>query len=177
MKIKWNRLNRTIHYWGAIICAIPLLIVIASGVLLLLKKESSWIQPRTIKTQSITPSISFSKILALAQTVPEAKIKSWKDINRLDVRPNKGVIKIQANNSWEIQIDPAKEVILQIAYRRSDVIEALHDGSYFHDNAKLVIFFPAAIVLLILWITGIYLFLLPYMKKKPTFISTVTNKT
>ncbi len=107
MKIKWNRLNRTVHYRGAIVCAIPLLIVIGSGVLLLLKKESTWIQPATIKTQSTTPLISFDEIFAIAKTVPEAEIKQWKDINRLDIRPNKGVIKIPARNSWEIQIDPS----------------------------------------------------------------------
>lgn len=170
MKIKWNRVNRTVHYWGAIICAIPLLIVIASGILLLLKKESVWIQPATIKTQSTTPSLSFDKILAIAQTVPEAEIKQWKDINRLDVRPNKGVIKILANNNWEIQIDSAKVMVLQVAFRRSDVIEAIHDGSFFHDNAKLMVFLPAAVLLFILWVTGLYLFLLPYMKKKRNFV-------
>ena len=169
MKIKWNRLNRKVHYWGAIVCAIPLLIVIGSGVLLLLKKESTWIQPATIKTQSTTPSISFDEIFEVAKTVPEAEIRQWKDIDRLDVRPNKGVIKIQSHNSWEIQIDPTTAAVLQVAFRRSDVIESLHDGSYFHDNAKLMIFLPTALLLLILWITGVYLFLLPYMKKKRNY--------
>lgn len=169
MKIRWNRLNRTVHYWGSIVCAIPLLIVIVSGVLLLLKKEITWIQPATIKTQFKTPLVGFDEILAVAQTVSKADIKQWEDIKRLDVRPSKGVIKIQANNGWEIQIDPEKAGILQVAYRRSDIIEALHDGSFFHNNIKLMVFLPAALVLLILWLTGMYLFLLPYMKKKRAY--------
>ena len=49
-----------------------------------------------------------------------------------------------------------------MAYRRSDVIETIHDGSWFHDNVKLWIFLPTAVVVLGLWITGIYLFILPY---------------
>ena len=169
MNIKWNRLIRKAHYWGAIACAIPLLIVISSGILLLVKKESTWIQPATIKTQSTTPSISFDKILEVAKTVPEAEIRQWKDIDRLDVRPNKGVIKIRSHNSWEIQIDPTTAAVLQVAFRRSDIIESLHDGSYFHDNAKLMIFLPTALLLLMLWITGVYLFLLPYMKRKHNY--------
>jgi len=169
MQIKWNRLIRKSHYWVAIICAIPLLIVIGSGVLLLLKKESAWIQPATIKTASRTPSISFDQILQVAKSVPEVEIRQWKDVKRLDVRPNKGVIKILSHNNWEIQIDPNTAVVLQVALRRSDLIESLHDGSYFHDNAKLMIFLPTALLLLFLWITGVYLFLLPYMKKKSNY--------
>jgi len=151
MNIKWNKLIRKVHYWGAIASAVPLLIVIGSGTLLLLKKESTWIQPATIKTQSKTPSISFDKILEVAKTVPEAEIREWKDIDRLDVRPNKGVIKIQSHNNWEIQIDPKTATVLQVAFRRSDIIESLHDGSYFHDNAKLMIFLPTALLLLMIF--------------------------
>ena len=166
MKIKWNRVNRKIHYWGAVICALPILVVLISGVLLLLKKEFEWVQPPTIKTQSRTSELQFEQILAVAKTVEEAGISSWQDIKRLDVRPNKGVIKVQAENQWEIQLDYATAEILQVAYRRSDFIETLHDGTFFHDAAKLGLFLPAAIILLVLWITGLYLFLLPYMVKK-----------
>jgi uncharacterized iron-regulated membrane protein len=42
------------------------------------------------------------------------------------------------------------------------LIESIHDGSFFHDRAKLRLFLPAALVLVGLWMTGIYLFFLPY---------------
>jgi hypothetical protein len=38
----------------------------------------------------------------------------------------------------------------------------MHDGSWFHEAAKLWLFLPSAIIVLGLWITGIYLFLLPF---------------
>jgi uncharacterized iron-regulated membrane protein len=165
MAIKWNRLNRKIHYWGAIICALPILVVLISGVLLLVKKEFEWIQPATVKTESRQTDLSFDQILAVAKTVEKAGITGWDDITRLDVRPSKGVIKVQAENQWEIQLDYTTAEVLQVAYRRSDFIETLHDGSFFHDYAKLGLFLPAAIILLVLWITGIYLFLLPYLAR------------
>ncbi len=165
MAIKWNRLNRKIHYWGAIICALPILVVLISGILLLVKKEFSWIQPATVKTESRQTNVSFEQILAVAKTIEKANISGWDDIIRLDVRPSKGVIKVQAENQWEIQLDYKTAEILQVAYRRSDFIETLHDGSFFHDYAKLGLFLPAAIILLVLWITGIYLFLLPYLAR------------
>jgi uncharacterized iron-regulated membrane protein len=166
MVINWNKLNRKIHSWGAIICALPILIVIGSGVLLLLKKEINWVQPTTIKTSSYTSTLSFDTILKTVTAIDQADIKTWADVSRLDVRPNKGVIKVQAKNQWEIQLDYSSGEVLKVAYRRSDFIESLHDGTFFHDVAKLALFLPAAIILFVLWITGIYLFLRPYFRKK-----------
>jgi len=45
----------------------------------------------------------------------------------------------------------------------SDLIESIHDGSFFHDSLKLWVFLPSGIILAILWVTGVYLFLLPYL--------------
>lgn len=158
-KIRWNKWNRVIHYWGALACALPLIVVIVSGILLQLKKESSWIQPSTQRGAGTVPVVEFAQVLEKVKSIPEANIKSWDDIKLLDVRPSKGVIKIRAKNRWEIQLDAASCEVLQVAFRRSDIIEELHDGSFFHDSAKLAIFLPSAIILLILWVTGMYLFI------------------
>lgn len=165
MKINWKKFNRTTHYWGSIICALPILIIIGTGTLLLLKKEFNWIQPATVRGMAGAPAVSFDDILKAAISVDQAKIKSWADINRLDVRPGKGVIKVRSENQWEIQLDQNSLKILQVAYRRSDFIESLHDGSYFHDKAKLGVFLPAALILLLLWLTGLYLFLKTVVSK------------
>jgi hypothetical protein len=76
------------------------------------------------------------------------------------------MLKVRAKNRWEIQIDTSSGEILQVALRRSDVIEGLHDGSFFSENAKLWIFLPAALILVFLWLTGLYLFLFPYTLKR-----------
>lgn len=134
--------------------------------ILLLKKESSWIQPPTQSGNAKELQISFDTILQVSKDVPEAEIHDWDDIVRLDVRPSKGMLKVRATNGWEIQIDTKTGKVLQVAYRRTDLIESLHDGSFFHDKAKLWLFLPSAIVLLGLWLTGIYLFLLPSLTRK-----------
>jgi hypothetical protein len=56
--------------------------------------------------------------------------------------------------------------VLQSTYRRSDLIESLHDGSWFHDRAKLFIWLPAGVVLCGLWGTGLYLWVLPYLTRR-----------
>lgn len=160
--MKWNVLNRKIHYWLAIVVALPVLVIIGSGILLQLKKESHWIQPDEQRGSGDTPGLAFAEILSICQQIPEVDVTTWKDIDRIDVRPSKGLIKVTTANLHEVQIDQATGDVLQVAYRRSDVIESIHDGSWFHDSAKLWIFLPAGILLFILWLTGLYLFILPY---------------
>ena len=157
--------NRKLHRWGSIAVALPFLVVVCTGLLLQLKKQLTWVQPAEQRTASTTPTVSMARILEQTQSVPEMQVKSWADIDRLDVRPAKGIVKVAGVNHWELQLDLASGDILQAAYRRSDVIEALHDGSWFHPAAKLWLFLPAAVVVLGLWITGMYLFLLPFRAK------------
>jgi hypothetical protein len=156
---------RKTHRWGALVVALPFVAVIGTGLLLQLKKELPWVQPPTKRGAAKYPSATFDAILAAAKSVPEADVQGWDDIDRLDVRPDRGIVKVQCKNHWEIQVDTATGNVLQVAYRRSDVIEAIHDGSWLHDNVKYWIFLPAGVVVLGLWLTGMYLFVLPYWVK------------
>ena len=155
-------LMRKWHRWGAVLAALPLLVVVASGLLLQLKKQVDWIQPPTRSGTAAAPAVGLDDILAGAVSVEEAGIASWDDVARLDVRPGLGIVKVRAKSRWEVQIDTATGAVLQAAYRRSDFIESLHDGSFFHDNVKLFVFLPAGVLLLGLWATGVYLWWLPH---------------
>ncbi len=154
-------LNRRLHRWGAIAAAVPVAVVIATGLLLQLKKHVAWVQPPEQRGSATVPGVSMDQLLAAARSVPQAAVRDWSDVDRVDVRPSKGLAKISTTNRWEVQIDIATGQVLQSAYRRSDLLEALHDGSWFHEHAKLWLFFPAGLVLLALWLTGLYLWWLP----------------
>ena len=165
-RFNWSKWSRKTHYWGSFIIILPVLLIIMSGVLLQLKKEVHWIQPPTKKGQEQNnPIISFDDILSSVKTIDEVNIKSWSDIDRLDVRIDKGIVKVRGKNRWEVQIDTQTKKVLQVAYRRSDLIEQLHDGSWFNEKVKLYIFLPSGIILFVLWLTGIYMFIYPYLKK------------
>jgi uncharacterized iron-regulated membrane protein len=160
--INWRVWNRKCHRWGAVLIAFPFLLVIVTGILLQLKKEWPWVQPPTQRGQGKKPIISLEAVLEAARSRPEAGVQSWDDVDRVDIQPSRGNAKVQARSRWEVQVDLQTGEVLQVAYRRSDVIESLHDGSWFHDRAKLWVFLPVALVVLGLWVTGIYLFFLPY---------------
>ncbi|MHC4989365.1 MAG: PepSY domain-containing protein [Planctomycetota bacterium] len=166
LKSAVNKWSRKVHRWGAIGVAVPIAVVIGSGLLLQLKKQWGWVQPPTARGEPISPTLSFDQILQIASTVPEAGVRGWDDVDRLDVRPGRGVVKVRCKNRWEIQIDSSSGAVLQSTYRRSDLIESIHDGSWFHDRAKLWLFLPSGVVLGGLWFTGVYLWALPLVMKR-----------
>lgn len=157
---------RKLHRWGAVLIALPLLLVIVSGLLLQVKKQVPWVQPPTAKGTEKIPTVAWADILETTIANENSDVQSWDDVDRLDVRPGKGIIKVRCKNRWELQIDAATGKEVSAAYRRSDFIESLHDGSYFSDVAKLWIFLPNGLVLLALWVTGGYLWYLPILVKR-----------
>ena len=153
--------TRRWHRHGSILIAAPLLVILVTGLLLQWKKQWSWVQPPTQRGTAAELALTWKQILDASRTVPEAEVSTWEDIDRLDVRPGRGLIKVRCENGWELQLDATDAAVLSSERRRSDWIEALHDGSWFHPSAKLWIFFPAGLVLLFLWLSGMYLWWLP----------------
>lgn len=158
--------NRRLHRWGAIAVAVPFLVVICTGILLQLKKQVTWVQPPEQRGSSAAPTLALPDVLARVAAVPEAGIRTWDDVDRIDVRPSKGLLKVVGTSRWEVQLDPATGAVLQVAYRRSDLVESVHDGSFFHPLAKLGVFLPVSVVVLGLWVTGMYLWLLPWRARR-----------
>lgn len=157
---------RKLHRWLSIATALQLLLLSATGMLLLLKKDIAWIQPPAGRGSGIPHQIELDSLLAAAVSHEEMDISSWQDIQRVDIRPERGIAKIIGRSRKEMQVDLATGKILTVSYRRSDAIEALHDGSYIHPLIKYIIFVPSGFLILLLWVTGIFL-LFPKWRKKP----------
>jgi hypothetical protein len=84
--MKTSVFNRKVHRWVAVVTALPVLVVILSGIILQVKKELDWVQPSTMKGEGSEPALCFDRILNIAREVPKAGIRDWQDIDRLDVR-------------------------------------------------------------------------------------------
>ena len=160
------KLNRKLHRIGALIVFLPAVVIFGSGLFLQLKKEWTWVQPATQSGSTQELALSWDEIMTAVRALPEAEIDDWDDVDRLDVRPEMGMLKVRSKNSWEVQLDSVTGEILSSTYRRSDLIESIHDGSWFHDRAKLWIWLPAGVVLCALWGTGVYLWLLPHLFRR-----------
>jgi hypothetical protein len=165
--VSFNVLNRKIHYWASFIVAAPLLVIIGTGLLLQLKKQWTWVQPAEHRGTGTAPVIGFPEILESVKRVPEMGVTSWEDVNRLDVRVDRGRVKVWLQNGYEVQVDTGTGKVLQTEYRRSDLIEAIHDGSFFAgDWTKLGLFLPTGATLLLLWLGGIWMWWVPFIAKR-----------
>jgi uncharacterized iron-regulated membrane protein len=159
-------LTRKVHYWGSGLIVLPLLIIICTGLLLQVKKNLAWVQPKEREGSTAAPTLTLALIPEICRGVEGAAIDGWDDIARVEVRPSKGLVKVVSNAGMEVQLCAASGDVLQVAPRRSDLIESIHDGSWFHPAVKLWLFLPTGVVLLGLLLTGIYLFVLPFWARR-----------
>lgn len=165
--MRFNVVNRKVHYWGSALFALPLLVIIGSGLLLQLKKHWDFVQPPEQRGSSTTPVVGLPQVLAAVVEVRELGARGWEDVNRIDLRPGRGVAKVWLHSGWEVQVDLGTGRVLQTAYRRSDLIETIHDGSFFAgDWSKLGVFLPAGLVALGLWVSGAWMLWVPFRAKR-----------
>ncbi len=170
--MKMNRLIRDIHHWGAIIVALPIVIMIGAGVFLMLKKQFDWIQPPSqrgagleITGDGLFKAQPLDVLFSAARSARPESFENWDELERVDIKPGRDIVKFVSADRWEVQVDIVTAEVLQVSYRRSDLIESIHDGSFFAGWTKLWLFLPAGLVLFVLWLTGLYMFFLPYYKK------------
>lgn len=160
------------HRWFGLSLALLLSISAITGVLLALKKEINLLQPTTQKGEST--DLSSWMPLEELQTLAEHALRKHLGIllmdnrvDRIDVRPGKGVIKVLFEKEyWEVQMDGKTGEVLSVARRHSDWIEALHDGSIISDGFKLVSMNVLGWGVLFLIFTGIWLWGIPRLLRK-----------
>ena len=165
--MKFNVANRKVHHWASFFAAVPILVIICSGLLLQMKKQWDFVQPPERRGSVTEPSVDFVQLMTALKSVPSLGVAGWDDVDRIDVRPGRGLAKVTLKSRWEAQIDLGTGAVLQTAYRRSDLIESIHDGSFFAgDWTKLGLFLPAGAVLLLLWMTGVWMVWVPFINKR-----------
>lgn len=150
LKLKTSMLKY--HYWLGWVVIIPWAFVISSGLLLQVRYEVPWVMPIQQQGQGTVPEIEFVQVLEKARQLPDYGVQEWQDVWRVYVYPNQGITTVRAKNRQELQIDSATAEVLQVAVRRTDWLEDIHEGKWMGLN--LWLFLPVHIVSLGLWITG-----------------------
>ena len=159
------------HKYFGLSLAIVLFISALTGIFLAWKKDVSWIQPPTQKgtSQELQDWKPISELAEIAQAAFDEAHPQLRGngLDRIDVRPSKGIAKVLFEDGWwEVQIDGSTGEILSIAKRHSDWIEKLHDGSIVGDLFKLITMNGLGLGLIILMITGLWLWYGPKLYRK-----------
>ena len=151
-----SRNLRLAHKWAAIAVCVPLLIVIATGIFLQVRKPVDWIQPNSERgSATFQPGVTQDQILQAVRHVPRMDVMGWSDLLLTDYRPRKGIIKVRTPGHLETQIDAATGAVLKTGQRWNDIVMKIHDGSAF--GGRLWLFLPAGIGALFLTLSGLYL--------------------
>ena len=150
------RQNRLLHRWIAIVIALPMLLVILTGIVLQVRKPIDWVQPPTLTGSSAyEPTVRLEELLTQVKSVPEMQVTGWQDIKLLDMRPQKGIVKVRNFDELETQVDVTTGEVLQTAQRRNDFIAKMHDFSAW--RARLWLGLPIRLGFLFMFLTGVYL--------------------
>lgn len=159
--------NRNWHRQAAVIAALPLLITIVTGIILMVRSDFDWIQPkaRVGVTKLVEPQVSFEEILTKLKALPEAEVKDWGDVSSVNFNPGKGIFQVRLKNLYEIQFDASNGQLLNSQFRTTSVLVELHQGSFFHPLVMKWVFLPAGVLLLLLWVSGMYLWIFPKLSK------------
>lgn len=160
------RMMRKYHRWVSIIITLPFVITLVTGIILATRGFNTWVQPEyaPVKTNL---TVSFDQILQAAKSVPEAQIQSWKDVSQIDIRPSTGNIRLRAKTTqWELQIDGVTGQVTGKGIRRFSTLVALHEGAYFGPMVRYGIFFPSALGVFFLLVSGVVIFVQPYWVRR-----------
>jgi Uncharacterized iron-regulated membrane protein len=162
-----NRFMRKWHRWVSIIITIPFLITLVTGIVLATRGFNTWVQPQYEAIDAAGLNVSFEQILAAARSVPEAEIKEWKDVSQIDIRPGPGNIRLRAKKTqWEIQISGVTGEVTGKGIRRASFLVSLHEGAYFGPVVRYGIFFPSALGVFFLLVSGVVIFVQPFILKR-----------
>lgn len=146
-----------------------MLITATTGILLGLKKNVDILQPPEQKGTSTDLSqwVSIDVIVKSATYAVDSVVGRSIKVDKLDVRPSKGIVKVLFKDGyWEVQVDGTTGKSLSVLRRHSDWIEHLHDGSIISDFVKITYTNLMGWGLLILSLSGFWLWYGPKIVKK-----------
>lgn len=127
------RVFRWAHRKLAILLFVFFAIISLTGILLGLKKNTGLLAPTTTGVSSqLATWLPLDSLEALAKAYLHDTVSGNLNdaIDRLDIRPDKGIVKfLFKDHYWGLQLDGTNGKLLLVERRSSDFIEDLHDGS------------------------------------------------
>ena len=157
------------HRWTGIVVAAVVVTSSVTGFMLLLKKRVDWIQPPTLQGAAggVEDFITVQRLLEVvfAQNDPDFTVPG--DIDRIDLRPDDRVFKVISKHHYaELQVCAVTGQVLSRGRRRSDLLEDIHDGSFWagwwHDWAMPVF----GVGLAFMTASGLWLWIEPTLRRR-----------
>lgn len=166
---RWRTFSRWtfyLHLWLGLLMTGVVLLVSLTGILLNHKRPLG-----LMPDVAHAPSGPFESALPLAELARRAEAAvgpkvAAAGIDRMDVRPGDGLIKVRFDDRTvlEVDVDLYTGRILHVGQRNDVFLEKLHSGEIFGDNWVLLTD-ASAVALAILLLSGYWLWLFPRVPK------------
>lgn len=161
---------RSLHRWIGLANSLFLVLIASTGLLLAMKKRFDWIQPATQKGEAMASVAEVAPIGQIADAVFELKIPelaSHDDFNRFELHVDKNVFKVTSKEGFrEVQVDAKTAKVLSVSVRNDQLLETIHDMSFFSPALHAWLLPVVAVCLFLLGISGAYMFAVPIFRRR-----------
>ena len=151
MKIKLRRW----HGYIGLLAALPLIVMTLTGLMLQLRNQFEWIQPKTEKFL-LTDG---EALLSMEEVVKKFE---GEKVEQVIYRPGKANYSVRLEGGMEVQLHPQTGEIKKSLPRRSGFLIDLHQGSWLGPLGQYLLHFAAGVGLFFLIISGIIIY--PFKK-------------
>lgn len=149
---------RKYHRIISLIIALPLFLVVSTGITLIPRGKVDFIQPRPVKMEKI----SDKSLLSIAEIISASQVKET-EIDQIIYRPQKFHLALRLKNGEEIQMHPQTGEILKKQMRYTNILIELHQGSFFGEVGQYGVMLITGLGLMFLLISGLLIY--PWRKK------------
>jgi len=153
--VNWRKYHRII----SLIIFLPFLLMVITGLLLQVRQNAEFIQPKAIKMdyEINKPLLDFEEIIRASNVGKE-------EIDQIIFKPEKFHLALRLKNGNELQIHPQTGEILKSSPRLTGLLIDLHQGSFFSSWGQYLIFLPAGVGVLFLIVSGLVIY--PWRRKR-----------
>lgn len=153
------------HLWLGVIVAFLVIIIAVTGILLNHKRAFGFM-PETDAGQpeAFAMALPLPELAERAAAAVPAEVAA-SGIDRMDVRPDKGIIKVRFNDNAVTEVTLALHdgAVLVTGLRNDSFLEQLHSGDVFGDEGYLLSDLAAGALILLL-LSGFWMWLYPHTK-------------
>ncbi len=151
-----------IHLWTGVTATVLVVVIAITGVMLNHKQLFGFQpDPPDAARTGLSGAMSMLELVSAAEAVAGDQAAA-SGIDRLDVRPDKGLMKVRFDDRAATEVTVAIHTgeVLSIGTRDDVFLEKLHSGEIFGDN-WILLSDAMGIALLILLLTGAWIWLYP----------------
>lgn len=161
--------TRSLHRWIGFVASLFLAIISVTGFFLAMKDRFAFMRPpvqEAVKLENASQILPISKALDIAFGAGHPELSELSQVDRVDYRPKDNIFKIISKDGYrEVQVDGTRGTIVSDAFRNDQLMEDIHDMSYFADAMHGYLLPTVALGLCFLSISGVFIFFTPIYRR------------